>query len=104
MRTGSAPDEMIRANGRALAGAFDRYVCTNSTNRPRPDVHAVPRLLHDGIVAGGGATEAVACIPDHEEAMRYTLSAAQPGDLVVINTNLIDKVLGLLEDLEAGRS
>jgi hypothetical protein len=45
----------------------------------------------------------VAWIPDHEEAMRYILSAAEPGDLVVINTNLIAKVLALLEGLEAGR-
>ena len=29
--------------------------------------------------------------------------APYPGDLVVINTNLIDKVMALLEDLEAGR-
>jgi hypothetical protein len=62
----------------------------------------VPRLLRDGIVAGGvAADDAIICIPDHEEAMRHILRAAGPGDLVVINTNLMDKVMALLEDLEA---
>jgi UDP-N-acetylmuramyl tripeptide synthase len=99
MRTGLVSDEVIHANGRVLAGAFDRYVCTNSTNRPRPDPLAVPYLLRDGMIAGGVAADAIVCIPDHDEAMRHILSAAEPGDLVVINTNLVDKVVALLKNL-----
>ena len=103
-RAGFAPDERIRATGRTLAGAFDRYVCSNTIGRrQRPDPLAVPHLLRDGMLAGGVAADAIACIPDHEEALRYILGAAAAGDLVVINTHQLDKVTALLEDLEAGR-
>jgi UDP-N-acetylmuramyl tripeptide synthase len=103
-RAGFASDQLIRATGHTLAGAFDHYVCSNTTGRRmRPDPLAVPHLLRDGMLAGGVAADAITCIPDHEEALRYILGAAAPGDLVVINTHQLDKVTGLLEDLEAGR-
>ncbi len=104
LRTGQIPDELIRGHGRALAGAFDRFVCTNSTDRPRPDPQTVPGLLRDGILAGGVAADAIVCIPDHEEALHYILSEARPGDLVVINTSLTDKVTALIESFDAGRA
>ncbi len=103
-RAGFAADERIRANGRALAGAFDRYVCSNSTGwQQRPDPLAVPHLLRDGVLEGGVEADAIACIADEEAALRYILGAAAAGDLVVINTHQPDKVVALLEDLEAGR-
>src|SRR5690242_1348220 len=57
-----------------------------------------------GAWAGAVVADAITCIPDHEEALRYILDAASPGDLVVINTSLIDKVIALLEDLAAASS
>ena len=69
----------------------------------RPDPLAVPHLLRDGLLEGGAAADAIACIPDHQVALRYILGAAAAGDLVVINTDQANKVMALLEDLEAGR-
>jgi cyanophycin synthetase len=99
-RTGQIPDELIRAHGRALSGAFDRYVCTNSSDRPRPDPEAVPGLLRDGILAGGAAVDAIVCIADPDEAVRYILGEARPGDLVVITTSLVDKVAAVIESFD----
>jgi cyanophycin synthetase len=103
LRTGKIPDEQIRAHAWALRGVFHRYVCTNSTDRPRPDPQTVPGLLREGLLAGGVPSEAIVCIPDHEEALRHLLSSARAGDLVVINTSLTDKVVAIIEGFDAGR-
>jgi len=103
-RTGGIPDAMIRAHGRALAGVFDRHVCTNSSDRLRPDPLAVPHLLRDGMLAGGVAADAITCIADHQQALRHILGAAGPGDLVVINTSRIDKAMALIESLDSNRA
>jgi cyanophycin synthetase len=63
MAAGRSEDALIRGTGRALAGVFDLYVCTDWAKRPRPDPQAVPRLLRDGIVAGGVEPERVVCLP-----------------------------------------
>jgi len=103
LRTGQVPDEQIRAHAWALRGVFDRYVCTNSTDRPRPDPQTVPGLLREGLLAGGVPAEAIVCIPDHEEALRHILSEASAGDLVVINTSLTEKVTAMIDSFDAGR-
>jgi cyanophycin synthetase len=102
LRTGQIPDEQIRAHAWALRGVFDRYVCTNSTDRPRPDPQTVPGLLREGLLAGGVPAEAIVCIPDHEQALRHILSEARAGDLVVINTSLTDKVTATIDNFDAG--
>src|SRR6266851_4330270 len=68
--SGKRTDAFVRATGRALAGSFDAYVCTNSPLSLRPDPQAVPGLLRDGIVEGGVSEEDVVCIPSDEDALR----------------------------------
>jgi hypothetical protein len=97
MASGRMTDALIRTVGRALAGAFDHSVCTNWDERPGPDRQTVPGLLRDGILAGGVAADAVVCIPGEEEALRYILGEARPGDLVVVNTAEIARATTLIE-------
>ena len=104
LRTGQIPDELIPAHGRALSGAFDHYVCTNLARLPRPDPQAVPGLLRDGILAGGVAADAIVCIAGEEEALRYLLGEARPGDLVVVNTAELDSATALIESFDASRA
>ncbi|MFO1059196.1 MAG: Mur ligase family protein [Dongiaceae bacterium] len=104
MRAGDVADDLVRETGRRLAGAFDRYVCTNSTMAPRPDPDAVPGLLREGLLAAGVAGRAIACIPSHEAAMRYILTQPAAGDLVAINTNMPERIIELLDGLDVASS
>jgi hypothetical protein len=96
---GQRSDAFIRATGRALAGAFDRQVCTNWTSRARTDPKAVPGLLRDGLVEGGVPEKDILCIPAEEDALRHVLREAAPGDLVVIVSYDTDEAVALIDSL-----
>ncbi len=85
--SGERPDGFIRATGRALAGAFDRYVCTNWTKASRPDPQTAPGLLRDGLLAGGVADPAIVLIPSEKDALHQILREAEAGDLVVLTSD-----------------
>ena len=101
MASGRMRDELIRSVGRALAGAFDHYVCTNWDARPGKERQTVPDLLRDGIVGGGVPADAVVCIPGEEDALRYILGAARAGDVAVINTAELDTAVAVIESFGA---
>jgi len=86
MGSGRSSDEFLRVTGRAVAGAFDLYVCTDWARRPRPDRQTVPDLMRDGLLAGGVADPAIVCIPSEEDALHRILREAEPGDLVVLTS------------------
>ena len=83
---GNRQDEQIVAVGRAGAGAFDHYVCTNIAARGRTPT-AVPDLIARGLLAAGVDPARIARIPDHAEAVRHALDRALPGDLVLIEVD-----------------
>jgi len=97
MGSGRSSDQFLRVTGRAVAGTFDLYVCTDWAHRPRPDPQTVPDLLRDGLLAGGVAPDAILSIVGEEAALRHILAAAAPGDLVVVNTAEIDRAAALIE-------
>ena len=101
MASGRMRDELIRSVGRALAGAFDHYVCTNWDARPGKERQTVPDLLRDGIVGGGVPGDAVVCIPGEEDALRYILGTARAGDVVVMNTAELDTAMAVIESFGA---
>ena len=102
LASGQRSDEYIQATGRALAGAFDRYLCTNWTIRARPDPQAVPGRLRDGLLAGGAAEQDIACIPSEDAAQRQILGEALPGDLVVLVSYDPAKAMALIDSLAPG--
>src|SRR5262249_42599761 len=103
MRSGRVLVDEIRATGRAFAGAFDHYVCTNLASRSGPDPQTVPGLLRDGLLAGGVAADAIVCIAGEEDALRHILGEAGAGDLVVVNTAEVDKASAVIESFDPGR-
>src|SRR5262249_20762495 len=103
MRSGRVPVDEIRATGRALAGTFDHYVCTNLARLPGPEPQTVPGLLREGSLAGGAAAGAIACSAGEEDALRHILSEARAGDLVVVNTAEVDRAVAIIESFDAGR-
>ncbi|MFO1059749.1 MAG: Mur ligase family protein [Dongiaceae bacterium] len=97
MAAGRSEDALIRATGRALAGGFDLYVCTDWAKRPRPDREAVPRLLAEGLLAGGVPAGRILCRPGEDDALRLVLGRAGPGDLVVVVTGEVERAAAIVE-------
>jgi cyanophycin synthetase len=97
MAAGRSEDALIRATGRALAGGFDLYVCTDWAKRPRPDPAAVPRLLAEGLLAGGVPPGRILCRPGEDDALRLLLARARPGDLVVVVTGEVERAAAIVE-------
>jgi cyanophycin synthetase len=97
MGSGRSSDEFLRVTGRAVAGAFDLYVCTDWARRPRPDPQTVPDLMRDGLLAGGVTPGAILSLVGEEAALHRILAAAAPGDLVLVNTAEIDSAAALIE-------
>ena len=97
MGSGRQSDEFLRETGRAVAGAFDLYVCTDWARRPRRIRQTGPDFMRDGLLAGGVAPDAILGIVGEEAALRHVLATAAPGDLVVVNTGEIDSAAALIE-------
>ncbi|MGH6740114.1 MAG: glutamate ligase domain-containing protein, partial [Bradyrhizobium sp.] len=95
--------ETVKDMGRALAGAFDTYVCTNRSELKPTDLHTMPGLLRDGIVESGVAAADVHCILSEEEAVRYVLGNAGRDDLVVMISFKPEVHAALIESFDASR-
>jgi len=95
--------ETIKDMGRALAGAFDLYVCTNRGELKQTDLHTIPGLLRDGIVEAGVAAADVHCIPSEDEALRYVLGDAGRDDLVVMISFRADVHAAFIASFHASR-
>lgn len=80
---GNRPDAFILASAKAMAGHFDRYICSNYTElRGRP-AEAVPDLLRTGLMQAGVAAEQILCVPDPVAALDQAIAAAARDDLLV---------------------
>ncbi len=81
---GDRRDEDLVAIARAVAGRFDHYICRrdDSLRDRKPD--EVPRIQAAALRAAGVREEAIAIIPDEQEAISAALHMGQPGDLLLI--------------------
>lgn len=81
---GNRPDAFILASAEAMAGHFDRYICSNYVDlRGRP-TEAVPDLLRTGLMQAGVAPEQILCAPDFVVALDQAIAAAARDDLLVV--------------------
>ncbi|MGE0660720.1 MAG: Mur ligase family protein [Reyranellaceae bacterium] len=82
--------------GAAAASSFDKFVCT--TNGPRiRSVEEVARLLSDGLKMAGVDPANIATAPSEEAAVLQVMSAASPGDLVVVLSSNASAVVKAIE-------
>lgn len=81
---GDRRDEDIEAMAQAAAGHFDHYVCKRDDRLRGREEGEVPEMLRAALVAAGVAAEAVSVIPDEVAAVEHALGLAEPGDLVVV--------------------
>lgn len=81
---GNRSDAFILASAEAMAGHFDRYICSNYTElRGRP-AEAVPDLLRTGLMQAGAAAEEILCVPDLAAALDQAIAATAREDLLVV--------------------
>lgn len=81
---GDRRDQDILEIARAAAGRFDHYICRRDDRLRGRGNDEVPRLLRDGLLAGGVPADHIDLVPDEREAHEHALQLAQPGDLVLL--------------------
>jgi cyanophycin synthetase len=100
---GDRRDEDIRATAAAAAtGRFDRYICRRDDNpRGRGD-DEVPRLLAGALAAAGVPEDRVEIVVSEVDAIDHALGLAQPGDLVVICADALERGWRQIEEFGGG--
>ena len=81
---GDRRDEDLHAIAKAVAGRFDHYICRRDDNLRKRASDEVPKIMAGALLAAGVAKEAVAIIPDEQEAIDAALQMAQAGDLLLV--------------------
>ena len=87
--------DMIR-QGEILAGAFDRVVLYEDAYLRGREPGEITRLFKQGLDAGGRVTE-VYSVPGWQKAVDQALSMIQPGELVVMQADVIDETMQYLQ-------
>ena len=81
---GDRRDEDIREVGRAAAGFCDLYICRRDDSLRGRGPDEVPELLRQGLLSAGVAKSRIRVVPAEADAILAGLSAARPGDLVLL--------------------
>jgi len=81
---GDRRDEDLVAIANAVAGRFDHYICRRDDSLRGRDGDEVPRIMARALAAAGVPTNAIAQIPDEQEAIDAALRMGQPGDLLLV--------------------
>lgn len=82
--SGDRLDANIKAAATQMAGHFDHYVCRNFRVPRDRKPHEIPALLKSGLRSAGVVESDISVVLDADEAVRYSLSMAESGDLVVL--------------------
>jgi cyanophycin synthetase len=91
--TGSRTDEQLIELGKALALVYDHIILTDFDPRHRP-AGETQDLVHEGLIQGGFPENRIEIVPEPDKAVDYIFSKAQPGDLLVIQPDELDPVMG----------
>ncbi|MEO6343040.1 MAG: cyanophycin synthetase [Dokdonella sp.] len=81
---GDRRDEDLVAIANAVAGRFDHYICRRDDSLRGRDGDEVPRIMARALVAAGVAKDAIAEIPDEQEAIDAALRMGRSGDLLLV--------------------
>ncbi|TRZ93043.1 MAG: cyanophycin synthetase [Rhodocyclaceae bacterium] len=89
---GNRPDDFIVASARAVAGHFDRYICSNFTDLRGREGGDVPALLQAGLMQGGVAAGDIRCVADLGQALDEVAADCCKDDLLVVASYATDFV------------
>jgi cyanophycin synthetase len=91
--TGSRTDEQLIELGKALALVYDHIILTDFDPRHRP-AGETQDLVYEGLIQGGFPENRIEIVPEPNKAVEYIFSKAQPGDLLVIQPDELEPVMG----------
>lgn len=90
--TGSRTNQQIIAYGQALAALYDDIVLADFAPRDRsPD--ETPQLVRQGLIQAGFPEHKIEIVPV-SSAVDYLFSKAEKGDLLVINPDKLEPIMG----------
>jgi cyanophycin synthetase len=98
---GDRRDEDVKEIGTIAAGSFDRYICRQDDHRRGREEGEIPRLLKAALVEAGTPAEHVQTISGEREAVGAALAMAEPGDLVLIFGDKIQRSWKQITDFQA---
>jgi cyanophycin synthetase len=88
---GDRRDEDVREIARLCAGKFARYVCRRDDVLRGRGPDEIPEMLRDALLAAGVDAGEIDVIPDERQAIDRVLALAQPGDLVLVFGDDVDR-------------
>ena len=91
--TGSRTNEQIIEFGKALASVYDYIILADFDPRHRPKGET-SELVHEGLINGGFQVENIEIVPEPDKAVDYIFSKAETGDLLVIQPDELEPVMG----------
>ena len=91
--TGNRTTEQIIEYGKALALVYDYILLTDFDPRGRP-IGETPDLVYKGLIQGGLKKEDIEIVPDPKTAVDTLFSKAEQGDLLVIQPDELEPVMG----------
>ncbi|MBU1534650.1 cyanophycin synthetase, partial [Myxococcota bacterium] len=91
--TGSRPDDQIIEYGRVLATVYDHVLIADFDPRHRRPGET-QELVRKGLMIGGMASENIEIILDTNAALDILFSQARAGDLLVVQPDELEKILG----------
>ncbi|WP_300456902.1 cyanophycin synthetase [Desulfobacula sp.] len=91
--TGSRTDEQLIDFGKALALVYDYIILTDFDPRQRP-VGETQKIVHEGLIQGGFQENHIEIISEPEKAVDHIFSKARKGDLLVIQPDELEPVMG----------
>ena len=94
--TGSRTNQQIIVYGKALALLYDYIVLADFDPRKRP-AGETSELVKQGLLQGGFAEDQIKIVPK-SEALDYLFAKVQKGDLLVINPDTLEPIMGQITE------
>lgn len=91
--TGNRTSEQLIDYGKALALVYDYIMLTDFDPRSRP-FGETPKLVYEGLIKGGFSKKNIEIIQDPDKAVDYIFSKVKAGDLLVIQPDELEPVMG----------
>lgn len=91
--TGNRTTAQIIEYGKALASVYDYIVLADFDPRGRP-VGETPKLVYEGLLEGGFQEQHIEIVTDPGNAVDHLFSIAKTGDLLVIQPDELEPVMG----------
>ena len=91
--TGSRTSEQIIEYGRALASVYDHIILADFDPRDRP-AGETPELVREGLLQAGFQEGNIEILSETEGAVDYIFSKAEDGDLLVIQPDELEPIMG----------